>query len=130
VLTAAILPAPCSGRRDRALAFEVYARQAKIDRQREKAKGSPGNQHTGPLPSGNGSKLPPTLRELGVSAKQAHTWRKLADVPQEQFEDALADPDRKSTIAGIIAAATPPEPEVVPVLKGALWLWGDGTDNG
>jgi len=36
------------------------------------------------------------LRELGVSKKQAHDWRKI--------EAALADPDRKPTTAGIIAA--------------------------
>lgn len=128
--------------RDRALAFEVYARQAKnidaerracevrlraerkageLDKRREKAKAAPGNQHTGPLPRGDGSK---TLADLGVSANQAHRWRKLADVPQAQFDDALADPDRKPSTAGIIAAAMPPQPEVVPVSKDALWLWG------
>lgn len=129
--------------RDQALAFEVYARQAKnidaerraceirlraerkageLDKVRDKPKGSPGNQYTGPLPPGNGSNSPPTLRDLGVSAKQAHTWRKLHDVPEEQFEEALAA-DTKPTTTGIIASAKP-EPEVVPVSKEALWLWG------
>ena len=45
-------------------------------------------------------------------------------MPAEQFEAALADPTRKPTTAGIIAAATPPKPEVVPVSPDALWLWG------
>lgn len=127
--------------RDRALAFEVYARQAKnieaerracevrlraerkcgqLDKQRDKPRG----RRTDLLPEGKEVGGPPTLRDLGVSDKQAHNWRKLAAVPQELFEDALADPDRKPTTAGIIAATTPPQPDVVPVSNQALWLWG------
>jgi hypothetical protein len=45
------------------------------------------------------------------------TGAKIADVPEEQFEAALADPDRKPPTAGIIAAATPPKPEVVPTTR-------------
>jgi hypothetical protein len=129
--------------RDRALAFEIYARQAKnveaerrackvrlraerkagqLDKQRQKAKAGPPRTIGFPMePINRGA---PTLAELGVSKKQAHTWRKLADVPQELFDAVLVDPDRKPTTAGIIAAATPPEPEVIPVSKDALWLWG------
>lgn len=131
--------------RDKALAFEVYARQAKnidaerravdirlraerkageLDKEREKAKAAPGNQYTGPVPSGNGSNSPPTLRELGISPKQAHQWRKLSEIPKDEFETALADRSRKPTTAGLIREHTPPDPERVPVSPDALWLWG------
>jgi hypothetical protein len=39
-----------------------------------------------------------------VSARQAHDWRKLDDVPQEQFEAALADPNRMPTTKGYYMA--------------------------
>lgn len=128
--------------RDRALAFEIYARQAKnidaerracevrlraerkcgqLDKQREKAKGGRPSKTSS---TDEGVSKAPTLRDLGLSAEQTHNWRKLADVPQQQFDEALADPTRKPTTAGIIAAATPPKPDVVPVSKDALWLWG------
>lgn len=127
--------------RDRALAFEIYARQAKnidaerracevrlraerkcgqLDKQRPKQQGARGKRGSSKEPRDQ----PPTLADLGVSKRQTHQWRKVADVPEDQFEAALADPDRKPTTAGIIAAATPPEPEVIPVSKDALWLWG------
>ena len=132
--------------RDRALAFEIYARQAKnveaerracqvrlraerkcgqLDKKREKAKGAagPGRGKAGSA-AGPAFNNAPTLRDLGVSKRQTHQWRKVADVPEDQFEAALVDPDRKPTTAGIIAAATPPDPEVIPVSKDALWLWG------
>lgn len=128
--------------RDQALAFEVYARQARnIDAERracqvrlraERKAGELDKQrpkHDGGRPAETHSpreavSQPPTLEQLGITAKQAHNWRKLADVPEDQFESALADPDKKPTTAGIIAAATPPTPEIVPVSKEALWLWG------
>lgn len=124
--------------RDRALAFEVYARQAQnfeaehractirlrserkageLLRVMEKAKG--GGDHRSHDVSGD---QPPTLKQLGVSHKQSSDWQRLAALPQEQFEAALTD--RKPSTAGILAAATPPKPEVVPVSSEALWLWG------
>ena len=51
-------------------------------------------------------------------------WQRLADVPEEQFEAALNDTNRKPSTAGILADATPPKPEIVPVSSSALWLWG------
>lgn len=123
--------------RDRALAFEVYARQAQnVEAERraceirlrserkagallktmDKAKG--GNPSYGP----RGSQK--TLDEMGVSYDQSSQWQKLANVPDEQFEQALSDYIHKPSTAGIIAAATPPKPETVPVAAEALWLWG------
>jgi hypothetical protein len=52
-----------------------------------------------------------------------HDWRKLADVPEEQFEAALTESARPST-AGIIAGTTPPKLDTIPVSPQALWLWG------
>lgn len=127
--------------RDRALAFETYARQAKnieaerrackirlraekkagaLDKLRKKLKGRP-QKGSAEEPFSQ----PPTLRDLGVSKRQVHDWRKLDDVPQDQFEAALADPDVKPTTKGIIAAAEAEKhPERVPVSSEALWLWG------
>lgn len=135
--------------RDQALAFEVYSRQAKnseaerraceirlraerkageLLRKQEKAKGAAGN------PRGRGAPIVrsddptthlPTLCDLGVSKQQSSDWQRLAEVPQEQFDTALADPDRKPTTAGIIAAGeTEKHPERIPVSREAQWLWG------
>jgi len=126
--------------RDKAIAFEVYARQAKnieaerraceirlraerkageLDKQREKARGQLLRGST-PEPRSDA----PTLAELGISKRQMHDWRKLDDVPEDAFEAALTDPDKKPTTAGIIRDAIPPSPEQVPVSNEALWLWG------
>lgn len=126
--------------RDKAIALEVYFRQAhnmeaehracqirlraerkagELDRDREKLEGRPKKGSTAePFPN------PPTLADLGVSKRQAHDWRKLAGVPEPIFEAALSDASRKPTTAGIIRDATPPKPDVVPVSDDALWLWG------
>jgi hypothetical protein len=51
--------------------------------QMEKAKGAPGNQHTGPLLRQEGTK---TLSDLGISYRQSSDWQQLADVPEDEFE--------------------------------------------
>jgi hypothetical protein len=109
--------------RDQARAFEVYAQQAQ-NREAElraceirlraerkaglllrvmvKAKGAaePGTQR--------GSTRSPdvtasTLADLGVSKDQSAKWQRLADVPDDQFEAALRDPDVKPSTTGVIA---------------------------
>jgi len=86
----------------------------------EKAKGSPGNQHTGPVERADRSK---TLPELGISRDQSSQWQKLAKIPEEEFEEAVRA-ERPST-SGIIAASAPrPEPKKNAVDDHALWLWG------
>lgn len=121
--------------RDKALAWETYSRQAKnieaerracevrlraerrageLLKQIDRAKRGDGASQT---MSGR-----PTLSELGVTRDQSSNWQRLAGVPKDQFEAAIADPDQKPTTAGIIRAATEPKRE--PVSADALWLWG------
>jgi hypothetical protein len=127
---------------DQATAIEVYAHQSQnieaerqaceirmratrrlgtLLKERDKAKGSPGNQHTGPLPTSEGSK---PLADLGISYNQSSRYQKLADVPEDKFEAALTAPGRVTT-GGIIAKQTPPKPPAVNAVDDrALWLWG------
>ena len=86
-------------------------------RSAEKAKGGR------PKTSGaNPAVSAPTLRELGVSEDQSRNWQRLAAVPPDQFNAALADPTQMPTTNGIIRANVPPARPAVS--GGALWLWG------
>jgi hypothetical protein len=107
----------CKDWSDKMAALKSYARQAKnIDLERrlieirlraerkageilkatEKAKGSPGNQHTGPVASADQSK---TLAEIGVSKDQSSKWQQLADIPEEYFEAMVESDDPPSVTA-------------------------------
>jgi hypothetical protein len=101
--------------RDKALAWEMYSRQAKntdaerdaceirlraerrageLLRQLDKRKNQKSAGPTmGPAPL--------TLKELGISKNQSSKWQKLAGVPDEEF-------DAKPTTNGIIRATAPP----------------------
>jgi hypothetical protein len=124
--------------RDQALALEMYSRLArnteaeqqaceirlraerkagKLLRRMEKAKGSL-RRGTTTLPR----EETPTLRDLNITKKQSSDWQKLADVPEQEFEAALADPTTKPTTSGIISANA--EPKQGPVSKEAMWLFG------
>jgi hypothetical protein len=122
--------------RDKAIAIEVYAKQAKnveaerqaceirlraerkcgeLLRDREKAKGGRPPE----TPNGNGGVSP--LSDLGITHNQSSQWQKLAGVPPDLFEQELQR-DRPTT-NGIIAAHACPEPKDK-VGPAALWLWG------
>ena len=126
--------------RDKALAIEIYSRQAQntenernacrirlraerrageLIAEMEKAKGAavPGIGKRGGTVS-NGAT---PLAELGISRDQSSKWQKLAAVSEPEFEAALAGAEKPST-TGIIRAADPPP--VVPVSSEALWVWG------
>lgn len=128
--------------RDKAMALEAYSRQARnTEAERraceirlraerkagsmlssmEKVKATPGNQYTGPVDRSHNGTGPKTLSELGISKNQSHRWQQLADVPEDQFERALAAPQKPST-NGIIASRS--EPKRPPMDDKALWLWG------
>lgn len=62
-----------------------------------------------------------SLSDLGITKDQSSQWQKLADVPEPEFEAALAGPE-KPTTNGIIRTAA--SAEITPVSSHALWLWG------
>jgi hypothetical protein len=125
--------------RDKAIALETYARQAhNIENERqaclirlraerkcgellkeiEKAKGGGDQRH----PS-HDTRGAPTLRERGISYDQSSRWQKLADVPEDRFEAALADPDVIPTTSGILQAEAPKRGFTVS--DDGVWLWGE-----
>jgi hypothetical protein len=113
--------------RDKAIMLETYARiscdtdnerrayeiRVRAERRYGELRQTPPRGR--PINSSPGAELLPE----GVSPKQDLTWRKLADVPEEIFEEGLAN---GASTKGIIKAAIPPE--VHPVADEALWLWG------
>jgi len=128
--------------RDKALALEVYARQAhntdaetkaceirlraerrvgQLLQEREKAKGGAqpgvGRKGSNGMPSQSGS----ALSDLGISHNQSSRWQKLASIPDRDFEATFTTGAKPST-AGIIAAHTPKAP-IPAVDPRALWLW-------
>ena len=60
------------------------------------------------------------LEAAGLSEDQAQRWQQLAGVPDEDFEGALAGPDKPSR--GKIVAESKPTGE--PMDADSLWLWG------
>jgi hypothetical protein len=128
--------------RDQAVAFEAYSRQAKntqaerlaceirlraerrageLLRDMEKNKGAQGtgsNQHRQVR---SADTTAPKLRELGISKQQSSDWQRLSAIPEERFEEALADPAVKPSTAGIIAASNEPKtPPAVACAASAL----------
>ncbi len=129
--------------RDKAMALEHYARQARnteAERQaiqiRMRAEQRCGEllaaqlQHGGDRRSGSRSD-DPTLIDLGISKQQSSDWQRLAAIPAEQFESDLADPMWRPTTSGMIERYETRTREPLPIVQGdddALWLWGTLVD--
>jgi hypothetical protein len=132
--------------RDKALAIQIYARQARnVDaegkaceirlraerrvgqllKETQKAKGaseSGTNRGTTRSQTATASKK---LDDIGISKDQSSRWQKLAAIPDDDFERTFAKPGQKPSTAGIIAANTPPpEKKLSPIDPRAVWLWG------
>jgi hypothetical protein len=126
--------------RDKALALETYARQAKnidaewraceirlraerkagqLSKRLERAQGARTDLELSPTVGRSPTKQD-QLTAAGVSMRQAERWEKLAEVPEEQFEAALAGPN-KPTTSGIIAGSEKPTKRD----ERALWLRAD-----
>lgn len=133
--------------RDKALAIEAYAKQANdyelekdaaIARVRaerrcgqllaetEKARGGEQYHRSSGATSATANK---TLAEMGVTKDQSSQWQKLAQVPDDEFEQAVSTSltgGTKPTAKNIVRMTSEPEPEPEPqrMDKQALWLWG------
>lgn len=126
--------------RDKSLALEAYFKQAKntdaerkaceirlraerrageLGKQMERAQGRRSDL---PTSSNDGTKsYEEKLAETGISKQQMHRWKQLADIPEADFEAALADPKKPST-SSIVNGAERAKRQ--PMSPNALWLWG------
>ncbi len=123
--------------RDKAMALEAYARQARnteaerqaceIRLRAERRAGQLSSEletaqgHRSDLTLSHRATKLEALRKAGITRDQASRWEKLAAIPDAEFEAALRDPDVEPTTAGLIRAYEAPRQ---PVDDKALWLWG------
>jgi len=128
--------------RDKARALEAYAKQARNTEAERKAgeirlraerragellremkqngtrHGRGGNQKS---KSGSATlKLP----DIGISKDQSSQWQKLAEIPEQEFENEISKPGPKPTTEGLLVSRhmrDHPMPQMDPK---ALWVWG------
>jgi hypothetical protein len=65
-----------------------------------------------------------TLKDLGITKDQSSQWQQLADVPQKDFEAALAEPTGTATTEGIVNAQKTKDNPVPKIDPDALYVWG------
>lgn len=136
--------------RDKAMALEMYSRQARntqaerraseVRLRAERRSGellkelaradynrSPGrggkesaSNDTTQIPAEK-SPYAEALERTGVSRQTANRYQALANIPEQDFEDALRDPVQKPTTSGLIRSARDPQPQINRV---ALKWWG------
>lgn len=110
------------GMRDQAMAIERYAQQAlnmdaelkareirlRAERKlgvllkEQKENGNRDAGRGGDRKSQSRDTTVKTLAEVGISRDQSSKFQKLAEIPEAEFEEALADPDQKPTTASLI----------------------------
>jgi len=136
--------------RDKAVAVQAYAKQAndydlerdasiarvraerragELLRDMDKAKG--GNPQL--LAADEGLDNPKTLSEMGLTYDQSSKWQKLADVPEDVFEEAINSPtgwtntgNHAKPISGsqILKTESPAKEPTKKIDTACLWLWG------
>ena len=121
--------------RDRAMALEIYAVQAKdtamlkwateIKIRAERRAGEmlaemeikPGARPLSELvPMGNQLR-PPKLADLGISKKQSANWQKIAAMPDKSFEDAVTAANKSISTRSIIKIINQAKPASTPAAK-------------
>lgn len=126
--------------RNRAVALEAYARQARNTEAERRAceirlraerkagellhdreKNNGGRPNKNPLRGERGFQ-PATLKELGISETQSHRWQQLAEIPKDDFEAALAASEKPTTTGIIDSRRTKNKHKAMD--ETALSLWG------
>src|ERR1700722_10996180 len=126
------------GLRDKARALEVYAAQAnnrdaerkaceiRIHAERRTGELLKEMAGTGERANGRPKKASEsaTLSKIGITRDQSSQWQRLAEIPTEEFEAALAKPGPKPSTEGMVNAKWLKENPPPRVPNDALWLWG------